>query len=261
MGEGLISRRPQHSPRGAHSYVGPGSFSLTASHSPHQCGRALSPQPSTAPQRGLSLAPPGRPRAARSPGRSLTFWMAAGVISPFPRCRGAANATDMSRRCRQQGPTRARPLTRTPRRREAAAIRERSCAGGGAAQPAPAGEKLRWAGTPTRFSTARREPRGPLGASRSLAEATGPRAGRTVRTPPPRAAPTSSATPLFVAALVRSDPALLSAGRAVKWYGRQRGRWEQAALALHGAALLPAWRQLVAPALPAGRGAAPRRAV
>lgn len=131
-GEGLISRRPQHSLRGgrAHSYAEPGSFSLTASHGPHRESRPAALH-STEASASLRSTPPS-PHGAKPRG-PLTFWMAAGVISPFPRCRGAANATDMSHRCRQQGPTRARPLTRTPRWREAAAIREQSCAGGGAA--------------------------------------------------------------------------------------------------------------------------------
>lgn len=38
-------------------------------------------------------ATPPRPASRRL--SQLTFWMAAGVISPLPRCLGAANATDM----------------------------------------------------------------------------------------------------------------------------------------------------------------------
>lgn len=56
-----------------------------------------------------------------------------------------------------------------------------------------------------------------------MTEAAGARACCTVLTRPPRATPISSAAPLFLAALVHSDPALLSAGQAAKWYGRQRG--------------------------------------
>lgn len=96
------SRGPPHSrpraaqpstraPRGNRAAVA-GAF-VRAEQAPKGSAGFPAPALTTAGPLPPSPATPSRPALRRLP--ELTFWMAAGVISPLPRCLGAANATDM----------------------------------------------------------------------------------------------------------------------------------------------------------------------
>lgn len=86
-------RRPAEysAPRGNRAAVA-GAF-VRAEQAPKGSAGFPAPALTTAGPLPPSPATPSRPALRRLP--ELTFWMAAGVISPLPRCLGAANATDM----------------------------------------------------------------------------------------------------------------------------------------------------------------------
>lgn len=180
------------------------------------------------------------------PGPSpFTFWMAAGVISPFPRCLGAANATDMSGRYREGPPP--PPSSRAPRNQPAAGggsdpgrtLRAKGGAGAAAQRDGPSpsrrgrvkGDRLLLP-----LSRCEGEPREAAAAPRRSAKTTAPRVGAA---PFEHDLPFSRDLPGYPfpsAALVRSCPTRLSAGQAAKWYGR-RGGWERCGAHVTGDAL------------------------
>lgn len=107
---------------------------------PRRSGPEPPPPPFPARQEAAAAAP-GAARAGPGPPLRalLTFWMAAGVISPLPRCLGAANATDMSGGCREPP----RPLP--PVRARAPRTQQRRRSGKNAARGG-AGARARWDG-------------------------------------------------------------------------------------------------------------------
>lgn len=176
---------------------------------------------------------------------ALTFWMAAGVISPLPRCLEAAKATDMSGRSEAGPPP---PPAHAPRGPSSGGRRQRpgkNAARGrrgrlpsGTAHPRPAGERLRRTCCSSFFSPATGSPDEAVAASYRSAKTTGPRAGTAPLEGDLSLSRDLLGHPFPSATLVRSCPTRLGAGRAAKWYGRRRGgEWERCAAHVTGAAL------------------------